>query len=265
MKEKCSTKYCRGEVALTYLGKSLCQDCYEKLDEKERMSMKNEKKRTDKNIDAGEVVKKTAKEMLDENAEKKINQKKREYPKPEVTAEDFISQLKPLGITTKEDKTGNIGLILDRAITYIQRRKYGMSYQILKRVNGNLNWYQSGKVVTKKELTEKIELIKEYIKNKNPETLVKLGFLEIGAEKTPMKPKKRIAKKSVKPKSKKSLKNSKIENKQIISKLQSRIDDLGNGSKGINVSNYPITDTVKSWIDDSGYTLDGSTLLVNHN
>jgi hypothetical protein len=29
-KEKCSTKFCRGEVAVTYLGEPLCQVCYEK-------------------------------------------------------------------------------------------------------------------------------------------------------------------------------------------------------------------------------------------
>ena len=33
--DKCSTKYCRGEVALTYLGKPLCQECYEKLCDEE--------------------------------------------------------------------------------------------------------------------------------------------------------------------------------------------------------------------------------------
>ena len=31
MSEKCNTKYCRGEVALTYLGNPLCQPCYEKV------------------------------------------------------------------------------------------------------------------------------------------------------------------------------------------------------------------------------------------
>jgi len=37
MPEKCSTKYCRGEIALTYLGKPLCQECYDKIcDEEEK-------------------------------------------------------------------------------------------------------------------------------------------------------------------------------------------------------------------------------------
>jgi len=35
MSEKCSTKYCRGKVALTYLGTPLCDDCWEKICEEE--------------------------------------------------------------------------------------------------------------------------------------------------------------------------------------------------------------------------------------
>jgi len=35
MNDKCNTKYCRGEVALTYLGTPLCQSCYEKQCDKE--------------------------------------------------------------------------------------------------------------------------------------------------------------------------------------------------------------------------------------
>jgi hypothetical protein len=30
MKDKCSTKYCRRDVEVTYLGRPLCQECYEK-------------------------------------------------------------------------------------------------------------------------------------------------------------------------------------------------------------------------------------------
>jgi len=30
MSDKCSTKHCRGEVDVIYLGKPLCQSCYEK-------------------------------------------------------------------------------------------------------------------------------------------------------------------------------------------------------------------------------------------
>lgn len=38
MPEKCATKFCRGEIALTYLGKPLCQKCYERIcDEEEKM------------------------------------------------------------------------------------------------------------------------------------------------------------------------------------------------------------------------------------
>lgn len=40
-KEKCITKFCRGEVAITYLGKPMCQSCFEQLcdeeEERERL------------------------------------------------------------------------------------------------------------------------------------------------------------------------------------------------------------------------------------
>jgi len=29
--DRCSTKYCRGEVAVVYLGRPLCQGCYERV------------------------------------------------------------------------------------------------------------------------------------------------------------------------------------------------------------------------------------------
>lgn len=35
MADKCVTKHCRGSVALTYLGKPMCQSCYEKACDKE--------------------------------------------------------------------------------------------------------------------------------------------------------------------------------------------------------------------------------------
>lgn len=34
-KEKCATKFCRGEIALIYLGKPLCQECYERICDEE--------------------------------------------------------------------------------------------------------------------------------------------------------------------------------------------------------------------------------------
>lgn len=30
-RDKCSTKFCRGKVALKYFGKLLCQACYEEI------------------------------------------------------------------------------------------------------------------------------------------------------------------------------------------------------------------------------------------
>lgn len=36
MGEKCSTKFCRKKVELVYLGKPLCQKCYEKICEEEK-------------------------------------------------------------------------------------------------------------------------------------------------------------------------------------------------------------------------------------
>jgi len=41
-KEKCATKYCRGEIALIYKGKPLCQPCYEKLCDEEDRVFENE-------------------------------------------------------------------------------------------------------------------------------------------------------------------------------------------------------------------------------
>ena len=37
--DKCSTKRCRGEIALIYLGKPLCQDCYNKICDKEEQCL----------------------------------------------------------------------------------------------------------------------------------------------------------------------------------------------------------------------------------
>ncbi len=276
MKEKCATKNCRGEVDIIYLGRPLCDRCFSKTcDEQDMKSMKEERKMKNKKVekvDVGEVsVKKTAKELLDENAEKKAPKKseKEKVSPPEVTAEDFIAELKPLGVTTKEDVSGNIGIrIFDKAITYIQRRKYGISYQILKKGNnGAKNWYSGGKITTKAEMTKKVELLKDYAKNKNPETLVKLGFLETVPEKKPektvKKPTGKKPKKSAKPKSKKPVKKLAIGDGEVIEKLKSRIEGLGNGSKGIDVSKYPITEAVKSWIGKQGYKLDGDILLIH--
>jgi len=97
--------------------------------------------------------------------------------KPEVTAEDFISELKPLGVTFKEDKAGNIGLRLDKAFGYVNRREYGFCCQV-KKVQKNNNWFTGGKITTKKEMMEKVELIKVYVKTKKDDVLVKAGFLE---------------------------------------------------------------------------------------
>ena len=40
MSDKCVTKHCRGEIALIYLGKPLCQDCYEKVCDEEEHHLK---------------------------------------------------------------------------------------------------------------------------------------------------------------------------------------------------------------------------------
>lgn len=41
MVEKCSTKFCRNEVDLVYLGKPLCQICYERICEEEDLKINN--------------------------------------------------------------------------------------------------------------------------------------------------------------------------------------------------------------------------------
>lgn len=102
-----------------------------------------------------------------------------EKQKPEVTAEDLMAELKPLGVNFREDKLQNIGLRLDVAFGYVSRRQYGLAYHRKEKRKDEWQWYQAGRIETKKEMMEKVSLIKEYVKNKKPETLVKLDFLKL--------------------------------------------------------------------------------------
>jgi len=213
---------------------------------------------------------------------KDVEKKKAEVPvkkssKPEITAQDFIDELKSLDVKTNTDAAKNIGVHLgkDSAITYIANREYGIAYYIKRRVNGHLQWFFSGQITTKAEMMEKVTLIKEYAKNKNPEILVKLGFLEVVEKSEPKpvetKPTEKEAEKSVEkptkvksdrpvkiPKSKKL-----VAGKAVIDKIKSRIENIDNGSKGIDVSAYEITKPIREWIRECGYRLSGTTLLIN--
>lgn len=48
-REKCATKFCRGEVALIYLRKPLCQECYEKICDEEDKKVDRENGEKTKN------------------------------------------------------------------------------------------------------------------------------------------------------------------------------------------------------------------------
>lgn len=115
--------------------------------------------------------------------ERQIPPEKRNDPKL-VSADVFIKKLEPLGIETKEDKTGNIRITLKGigTITYIARRHLGFKYQMKKRDSkGKLNWFGSGGVWTEEQIEEMVSSIKDYKKSKNSEILIKLGFLDKSA------------------------------------------------------------------------------------
>lgn len=53
------------------------------------------------------------------------------------------------------------------------------------------------------------------------------------------------------------------EDKKVIEKLEERIAKKDKKSKGINVKGIKVTSGVKEWVKTKGYTIEGSTLLVN--
>jgi hypothetical protein len=52
------------------------------------------------------------------------------------------------------------------------------------------------------------------------------------------------------------------EDKKIIAKLEDRIAKMDKTSKGINLKGIKVTLGVKEWVKTKGYTIDGTTLLV---
>ena len=49
----------------------------------------------------------------------------------------------------------------------------------------------------------------------------------------------------------------------IIEALESRIENMSKDSKGISTKGLKITDGIKKWVKQNGYSLTGDTLLVN--
>lgn len=110
---------------------------------------------------------------------KKANDTQSKATKSKVTAEIFLEKLKPLGIETKKDKAGNIGVKVNgSAITYINRRTTGFHYQMKKRVKGKLNWYPSTTVTSETQIEELVSGIKDFKESKDNKILIKLGFLD---------------------------------------------------------------------------------------
>ena len=53
------------------------------------------------------------------------------------------------------------------------------------------------------------------------------------------------------------------EDKTVIKKLEERIAKMSKNNKGIALGKTKITDGIKKWVKEKGYTLTGDTLLVN--
>ena len=53
------------------------------------------------------------------------------------------------------------------------------------------------------------------------------------------------------------------EDKTVIKKLEERIAKMSKNNKGIALGKTRITDGIKNWVKEKGYTLTGDTLLVN--
>ena len=59
------------------------------------------------------------------------------------------------------------------------------------------------------------------------------------------------------------IKQQKPTDEHIIEALESRISHMGAESKGISTKGLKITDGIKKWVKQNGYSLTGETLLVN--
>lgn len=59
------------------------------------------------------------------------------------------------------------------------------------------------------------------------------------------------------------IKQQKPTDEHIIEALESRIENMDKGSKGISTKGLKITDGIKKWVKQNGYSLTGETLIVN--
>jgi len=98
---------------------------------------------------------------------------------PQVTTKEFVDNLKPFNVKTRQDKQGYIGIkINDTTITYIHQRKEGIKLHTKKRNSkGRLQWYPFTDLDLPQQLDDIVSLIYDFYKNNDGRVLVTLGFL----------------------------------------------------------------------------------------
>ena len=98
---------------------------------------------------------------------------------PQVTTKEFVDNLKPFNVKTRQDKQGYIGIkINDTTITYIHQRKEGIKLHTKKRNSkGQLQWYPFTDLDMPQQLDDIVSLISDFHKTNDMNVLVKLGFL----------------------------------------------------------------------------------------
>ena len=98
---------------------------------------------------------------------------------PQVTTKEFVDNLKPFNVKTRQDKQGYIGIkINDTTITYIHQRKEGIKLHTKKRNSkGRLQWYPFTDLNLPQQLDNVVSLICDFYKNNDGKVLVTLGFL----------------------------------------------------------------------------------------
>ncbi len=98
---------------------------------------------------------------------------------PQVTTKEFVDNLKPFSVKTRQDKQGYIGIkINDTTKTYIQQRKEGIKLHTKKRNSkGRLQWYPFTDLDMPQQLDDIVSLISDFHKTNDMNVLVTLGFL----------------------------------------------------------------------------------------
>ena len=100
---------------------------------------------------------------------------------PQVTTKEFVDNLKPFSVKTRQDKQGYIGIkINNTTITYIHQRKEGIKLHTKKRNSkGQLQWYPFKDLNMPQQLDNIVSIISDFHKTNDINVLVKLGFLHL--------------------------------------------------------------------------------------